>query len=87
MARIRDALINVYGFTADQVAFFTFFAEPIPNFEDDATEVIAAGLLEGACPVDVRRSARLLQAYELDFWQAASDPPGSPLHVHPPRHP
>jgi hypothetical protein len=84
MARIRDALIRVYGFTADQVAFFTFFADPIPNFEADATEVIATGLVEGACPVDVRRSARLLQAYELDFWLAASDPPGSPLHVHPP---
>lgn len=85
MARIRDALLAVYGFTADQIAFFTFFAEPIPNFEDDATEVIATGLLEGACPINIRRSARLLQAYELDFWQAASDPPGSPLAVHPPR--
>jgi pyrroloquinoline quinone (PQQ) biosynthesis protein C len=85
MARIRDALLSVYGFTADQIAFFTFFAEPIPGFEDDATEVIATGLLEGACPINVRRSARLLQAYELDFWQAASDPPGSPLPVHPPR--
>lgn len=72
-------------FTPDQVAFFTFFAEPIANFEEDALAVIATGLLEGACPVDVRRSARLLQAYELDFWQAASDPPGSPRHVHPPR--
>jgi hypothetical protein len=51
------------------------------GFEDDAIEVIATGLVEGACPVLVRRSARLLQAYELDFWQAASDPPGSPLPV------
>jgi hypothetical protein len=87
MGRIRDALIKVYKFTPAQVEFFTFFAEPIPGFEDDATEVIATGLLEGACPVDVRRSARLLQAYELDFWQAASEPPGSPLHVvfHPAR--
>jgi hypothetical protein len=81
MARVRDALINVYGFTPEQIEFFTFFAEPIPGFEDDAIEVIAAGLREGACPRDVRRSARLLQAYELDFWQAASDPPGSPLPV------
>jgi len=69
MARIRDALIAVYGF------------KPVPGFEDDAIEVIAAGLIEGACPRDVRRSARLLQAYELDFWLAASDPPGSPLPV------
>lgn len=82
MGRIRDALIRVYGFTPEQIEFFTFFAEPIVGFEDDAIEVIATGLIEGACPVDVRRSARLLQAYELDFWQAASDPPGSPLPVH-----
>jgi hypothetical protein len=74
-------LLNVYGFAPDQIEFFSFFAEPIPGFEDDAIEVIATGLLEGACPRDVRRSARLLQAYELDFWQAASAAPGSPLPV------
>jgi len=81
MARVRDALLEVYGFTPAEVEFFSFFAEPIPGFEDDAIEVIAKGLQEGACPRDVRRSARLLQAYELDFWQAASEPPGSPLPV------
>jgi len=81
MGRVRDALINVYGFKPEEVAFFSFFAEPIPGFEEDAIEVIAAGLLEGACPVDARRSARLLQAYELDFWEAASEPPGSSLPV------
>jgi TENA/THI-4/PQQC family len=81
MARVRDALLEVYGFTPAEVGFFSFFAEPIPGFEDAAIEVIAAGLQEGACPRDVRRSARLLQAYELDFWQSASEPPGSPLPV------
>lgn len=81
MARMRAALISVYGFAPEDIEFFTFFAEPIPGFEEDALEVIAAGLLEGACPRDVRRSARLLQAYELDFWQAAAAPPGSPLPV------
>lgn len=81
MARVRDALVNVYGFAPDQIEFFSFFAEPIPGFEDDAIEVIATGLREGACPRDVRRSARLLQAYELDFWESASDAPGSPLPV------
>jgi hypothetical protein len=87
MARLRDALITVYDFAPDAVAFFTFFAEPIPGFAEDALEVIAAGLLEGACPRDVRRSARLLQAYELDFWQAAAESPGSPLPVARPRVP
>jgi hypothetical protein len=81
MARIRAALIKKYGFAPKDIEFFTFFAGPIPGFEDNAIEVMAAGLLEGACPRDVRRSARLLQAYELDFWQAADDPPGSPLSV------
>jgi len=81
MARVRDALVEVYGFEPSEVGFFSFFAEPIPGFEEDAIEVIADGLRQGVCPRDVRRSARLLQAYELDFWQAASDPPGSPLPV------
>lgn len=81
MARVRDALMDVYGLSAEEVAFFSFFAEDIPGFEENAIEVIAAGLRRGACADEVHRSARLLQAYELDFWQAASDPPGSPLLV------
>lgn len=86
MGHIRDALLNTYGFTSQQIQFFTYFADPIPGFEDAATEVIATGLMEGNCPRDARRSARLLQAYELDFWQAASDPPGSSLRVSFPHH-
>ncbi|HSN97919.1 MAG TPA: hypothetical protein VLS89_06460 [Candidatus Nanopelagicales bacterium] len=81
MGRMRDALVNVYGFEPEEVGFFGLFADPIPGFEDDAIEVIAAGLREGACTRDVRRSARLLQAYELDFWQAVGEPPGSQLPV------
>ncbi|NJL29502.1 MAG: hypothetical protein HC897_17255 [Thermoanaerobaculia bacterium] len=82
MGRLTQALITVYGFSPQEVAFFSFFAEDIPGFEDNAIDVIAAGLRRGACPHEARRSARLLQAYELDFWQAAGDPPGSPLPVH-----
>lgn len=81
MGRLRDALVSNYGFSLDDVAFFGLFAEPVPRFEDDAVEVIAEGLLRGACATDVRRSAQLLQAYELDFWQAAGTDPGSPLDV------
>jgi hypothetical protein len=82
MGRLSTALVDVYGFSPDEIGFFSFFAEPIPGFEDDALDVIAAGLLRGACPRDVKRSARLLQAYELDFWQAVGEPVGSPLPVH-----
>lgn len=81
MGRLQQALVDVYGFTPEEIAFFGFFAEPIPGFEDEAIEVIAAGLRRGACAREIKRSARLLQAYELDFWQAAGDPPGSPLPV------
>lgn len=81
MGRIHDALVDVYGLAPEDAAFFGLFAGEIPGFEENAIEVIAAGLRRGACPRDVKRSARLLQAYELDFWQAASDPPGSSLSV------
>jgi hypothetical protein len=81
MGRLRNALVNVYDFSPDEVGFFSFFAEDIPGFEENAIEVIAAGLRRGACPTEARRQARLLQAYELDFWQAFGEPPGSPLPV------
>jgi pyrroloquinoline quinone (PQQ) biosynthesis protein C len=81
MGRLTEALVEVYGFAPEEVAFFSLFAGEIPGFEEGAIEVIAAGLRRGACPRDVARSARLLQAYELDFWLAASEPPGSPLPV------
>jgi len=73
MGRVQRALIDEYGFTEEETAFFGFFATPIPGFEDNAIDVIAAGLRRGACPREVRRSARLLQAYELDFWQAVGE--------------
>ncbi|NEP11363.1 MAG: hypothetical protein F6K14_14360 [Symploca sp. SIO2C1] len=81
MGRLRDALVNVYGFSPEEVAFFSFFAEPIPGFEENSIEVIAAGLQRGACLTEAQRSARLLQSYELDFWQAVGEPPGSSLPV------
>lgn len=68
MGRVERALIDEHGFTEAETAFFGFFAAPIPGFEENAIEVIAEGLLLGACPREIRRSARLLQAYELDFW-------------------
>lgn len=81
MGRLTQALVDVYGFSPEEIGFFSFFAEPIPGFEDNAIDVIAAGLRRGACPREAKRSARLLQAYELDFWQAVGEPPGSPLPV------
>jgi thiaminase len=67
-ARVADALRQRYGFDEAAVAFFTFFASPPPGFEQRALTVIDAGLAAGDDPADARGAARLLQAYELGFW-------------------
>lgn len=72
--RMANALRNRYGLTAEQTAFFDFFATPVPGFEEAALAVIAEGLAHGAEPRMVKRSARLLQAYEKDFWDAVAAP-------------
>lgn len=74
-ARMSVALQNVYGFTPQEVEFFTFFGEPIPGFEEAALAVIAAGLKKGAQPRDIKRAARLLQEYELQFWDTVAEVP------------
>ncbi|MBA3420618.1 MAG: hypothetical protein H0U12_01770 [Thermoleophilaceae bacterium] len=51
-------------------AFFDFFATPTPGFEEAALGVVDAGLAAGEPPVAAGRAARVLQAYELMFWNA-----------------
>lgn len=72
--RVAEALRTQYGLDAEATAFFDFFATPVPGFEEAALAVIAAGF--GRCDSErqVRRTARLLQAYELDFWLAVGQP-------------
>lgn len=65
-ARMRDALRPRYG--ADAVAFFDFFATPPARFEERALALIASGE-----PTSSRRAARLLQAYELLYWDTLAD--------------
>ena len=64
-ARVRDAL-RPRG--ADAVAFFDFFATPPAGFEERALALIATGE-----PTSSRRAARLLQAYELLYWDTLAD--------------
>jgi len=65
-ARMRNALRPLYG--ADRVAFFDFFAEPPAGFEERALALITTG-----GPASGRRAARLLQAYELLYWDTLAD--------------
>lgn len=74
-ARMAVALQNLYGLTPQEVEFFTFFGTPIPGFEEAALAVIAAGLEKGAQPRDIKRAARLLQEYELQFWDTVAEVP------------
>ncbi len=72
--RMADALqAPPYNLSADDVAFLTFFATPVPGFEEQAIAAIAEGLRIGAKPRLIKRSARLLQAYELLFWETAGE--------------
>jgi hypothetical protein len=64
--RMRDALRSVYG--DDAVAFFDFFAAPPADFEQRALPLIANGE-----PASARRAARLLQAFELLYWDTLAD--------------
>ena len=52
----------------EQVAFFELFADPAPEFEERALAVIDAGLARGVPERLVRRAPRLLQGYEVLFW-------------------
>jgi pyrroloquinoline quinone (PQQ) biosynthesis protein C len=66
--RLSRALTERYGLTREQVRFFDLFAEPVPGFEEAALAVIAAGLERGVPERLVRRAPRLLQGYELLYW-------------------
>jgi len=50
------------------VAFFDLFASAPPGFEEQGLSVVEEGLAQGADPVRIRRAARLLQGFELLYW-------------------
>jgi hypothetical protein len=55
------------------ISFFEFFTEAAPGFEELALTVADLGLAAGDSPSRALRSARLLQAYELLFWDTLAD--------------
>ncbi|MPZ60949.1 MAG: transcriptional regulator [Propionibacteriales bacterium] len=70
---VAAALRESYGAADDAVAFFDFFAGPPEDFEPRALAVIDQGLAAGDSPSAARRATRLLQAYELSFWDALAE--------------
>jgi thiaminase len=69
-ARMADALPGNYEISQEDCAFFAHFAGPATELEQISLEVIDAELAQGADPAGIRRAARLLQAYELLFWES-----------------
>jgi pyrroloquinoline quinone (PQQ) biosynthesis protein C len=69
MSRI---LKDRYSFTANQVAFFDHFAAEDPTFESRSLQIIDHFLSASADPDavarSVRRTARLMMSYEVQYW-------------------
>ena len=67
--RVGLALREQYGLTAQATAFFDLFSDPTSSeFEEGVRRVIDDGLHHGIGEAQLKRAARLLQSYELMFW-------------------
>jgi thiaminase len=67
-SRLSRILKERFGLGEKDVAFFDLFANPPATFEANALSVIQQGLDRGIEPRLIQRAARLLQAYELMYW-------------------
>jgi len=75
--RLSRILKEHFGLNEKEVVFFDLFASPPATFETNALIVIQRGLDCGTEPRLVRRAARLLQAYELMYWDTLYRTSGS----------
>jgi len=73
--KMSKALQDRYGLTKEEVAFFELFSK-IPPSEKQILEVIQGALDRGVEPALIHRAARMLQAYELMFWDAMAEAAG-----------
>lgn len=68
--RVSAALRNQYGLDQKSTAFLDAFATPAEGFEESSLDVIQGGLDRGVDPRTIARSARMIQAYEIMYWDA-----------------
>lgn len=67
-ATLAKALREHYGFNDKTCGFFDFFATPAPQLEEQAVTAIQAAIDAGSPLSTAHRYGRLLQSYELMFW-------------------
>jgi TENA/THI-4/PQQC family len=70
---VAEGLRRHYAMDDEAVGFFDFFATPVPEVEAQASAVAQASLRAGEPPPSARRHARLVQAYELMFWNTLAE--------------
>lgn len=72
-ATVGQALRRHYGFDDAACAFFDFFAAPAPELEEQALLAVRSGLDAGRGAGEALRHGRLLQGFELMFWNTLAD--------------
>jgi hypothetical protein len=72
-ATVAQALRAHYGFGDEACAFFDFFAAPAPDLERQVLAAVQAGLDGGLITDEAPHHGRLLQTYELMFWNTLAD--------------
>jgi hypothetical protein len=73
--RMSAALTTKYGLKPDAVTFFDLFAN-LPPAGDAAIAVIQNGLDRGVSAAAIARAPRMLQGYELMYWDAMAEAAG-----------
>jgi hypothetical protein len=73
-ATVGRALRERYGLADEACGFFDFFAHPSPDLDTLALAAVGSGLASGRLTeATAHRYGRLLQAYELMFWNTLAD--------------
>lgn len=72
-ATLAESLRKEYGFSDEACGFVDFFATPAPQLEDLAASAIQQALDAGRPVEQGREYGRLLQDYELMFWNTLAD--------------
>jgi hypothetical protein len=73
--QMGNALKTQYGIEPGAVAFFDLFAN-LATVDDTALAVIQHGLDLGVPSILLERAARLMQGYELMFWESRAEAAG-----------
>lgn len=69
--RLADGLVKNYGMSEEDVGFLRWFAAPLPDdYDEQATAVITDSMQAGETLCGIERAVRLLQGYEVMFWDA-----------------